>query len=112
MMFERGEYVAYHGQRAGRVLGVESLDVAGSRLDALAIALTGSRGAVVRVPLRRVESSVKRITQREAAILDEHIPTVVTFASKRMKAARAAAAAKAADHARMGGLARASKRQA
>jgi RNA polymerase-interacting CarD/CdnL/TRCF family regulator len=112
MAFKRGEYVAYHGQRAGRVLGVKPVDVAGSRLDALAIALTASPGAVVHVPLRRVEASVTRITKREAALLDEHAAPVRTFTQNKMMRARAAKAAKALDFARMGGLAKAAKQRA
>lgn len=112
MTFKRGEYVAYLGRRAGRVLGVQPVEAAGARLDALAIALTASRGAVVHVPLHRVESTVKRITKHEAAFLDEHVPAAMSFAQNRMMKARAAAAAKAADYGRMGAIARAANKRA
>lgn len=112
MTFKRGEYVAYLGRRAGRVLGVEPVEAAGSRLDALAIALTASRGAVVHVPLHRVESTVTRISQREAAILDEHAAPVQTYAQNKMMRARAAKAAKVLDWCRAGGLAKAAKQRA
>jgi hypothetical protein len=116
MTFRRGEFVSYGG-RAGRVHGVESVDVAGVRLDALTIVHTGSPRAVVHVPLRRAANAVKRITEAQAMAMDECIEAPVTMRKTRLqKAAQqnklTAIRERMAEFGRLGGLTKAKNRAA
>lgn len=107
MTFKRGSFVAYAG-RAAVVQGVMPFTLpSGRSVDCLTLIHTGAPKGVVRVPLERVADTVRRISKREAALLDANIPPVGWIGANRMQKARAAAAAKMADYGRMGGLAKA-----
>lgn len=113
MTFRSGDLVAYLG-RAGRVSGVESVEAAGVRLDALVIVHTALPGATVHIPLRRVAHAVKRISAAEAARLDENVVVPITYQQSRMQKARAAKQAKGVfvEFGRLGAIARARTRAA
>ena len=113
MAFRSGDFVAYLG-RAGRVRGVESVDVAGIRLDALVIVHTALPRGVVHVPLRRVANTVKRISAAEVARMDETIVPPITYQQSRLQKARAAKQAKGVfvEFGRLGALAKARNRAA
>lgn len=107
MTFKRRSLVAYAG-RAAEVQGVMPFTLpSGRAIDCLVLTYTGGPKGIVRVPVDRVADTVRRISKREAAHLDANIPPVVWAGASRMQKARAAAAARAADYGRMGGLAKA-----
>jgi hypothetical protein len=112
MTFKRGSFVSYGG-RAAEVRGVQPFtSPSGHTVDCLVLIHTGQPRGVVRVPLDRVADNVRPISKREAEHMDAHIVAAVTRVQSAMQRARAAAAAKAADYGRLGGLTKARNRAA
>jgi hypothetical protein len=112
MQLKRGSLVAYAG-RAAEVQGVQPFTLpSGRSIDCLVLIYTGVPRGVVRVPLARVSDTVRRISKREAEHLDANVQPALTHAQNKMQKIRAAAAAKAADYGRLGGLTKASNRAA
>lgn len=108
MLPPSGAFVAYAG-RAGRVRGVEPVNVAGATLEALVIVLTASPRGIFQVPLHRVDKHVKRISEAQAAAMDQALadpnvswgrPATAVAQQRRIAAHRQ----KFAELGRMGGL--------
>ena len=111
-MFKRGSFVAYAG-RAAEVMGVQPFTLpSGRSIDCLVLVHTGPPRGLVRVPLDRVADTVRPISKREAEHLDANVQPTRTHAQNKMQKIRAAAAAKAADYGRLGGLTKARTRAA
>lgn len=112
MTFKRGSLVAYAG-RAAVVQGVMPFTLpSGRAIDCLVLLYTAAPRGVVRVPVDRVAEAVRAISKREAEHLDANVQPARTHAQNKLQKARAAAAAKAADYGRMGGLTKARGRAA
>lgn len=111
MKFRSGDFVSYLG-RAGRVCGVESVGAAGASLDVLAIELTASPGAMVRVPMKRAQKHVQRISAAQANALDANPIIPVFRALTKMQRAHKEEARRErlAEFGRQGGLTKAKKR--
>jgi len=90
------------------------VDAAGIHLDAVAIVLTASPRAVVRVPLRRAAKVLKPISEAQASLMDENVAPPATLGQTKMARARAAKRQRGlmAEFGRLGGLTKARNRAA